>query len=41
MVPADAGGERPYCFGLNVRPKRAAKRVCRAIGGTPLRPPVR
>ena len=41
MVPADDGGERPYCFNLNVRPKRSAKRVCRAIGGTPLRPGVR
>jgi hypothetical protein len=41
MVPADDGGERPYCFNLNVRPKRSAKRICRAIGGMPLRPEVR
>lgn len=37
MVPADGGGERPYCFGLRVRPARAARRVCRAVGGTPAR----
>ena len=41
MVPADDGGERPYCFGLNVRPKRFAKRFCRAIGGTVLPPGAR
>jgi hypothetical protein len=36
MVPNAAGdGERPYCFVLNVRPARHAKKVCRVIGGQP------
>jgi hypothetical protein len=35
MVPDDAGGERPYCFVLNVRPARFARRVCRSIDGEP------
>jgi hypothetical protein len=41
MVPADDGGARPYCFNLNVHPRRAARRICRAVGGTPLRTEVR
>jgi hypothetical protein len=35
MVPDDDGGERPYCFVLNVRPARHARKVCRRIGGEP------
>jgi len=35
MVPDDAGGERPYCFVLNVKPARYARRICRRIGGEP------
>jgi hypothetical protein len=35
MVPDDAGGERPWCFLLNVRPARYGKRVCRLVGGRP------
>jgi hypothetical protein len=35
MVPDDAGGERPYCFVLNVRPARYARKVCRSIDGQP------
>lgn len=37
MVPADGGGERPYCFVLNVKPARWARRACRAVGGRPER----
>jgi hypothetical protein len=37
QVPDDDGGQRPYCFILNVRPARHARRVCRAISGTPFR----
>ncbi len=35
MVPDDAGGERPYCFILNVKPARYARKVCRQIDGEP------
>jgi hypothetical protein len=35
MVPDDDGGERPYCFVLNVRPARYARKVCRRIDGQP------
>jgi hypothetical protein len=35
MVPDDMGGERPYCFVLDVRPARYARRVCRLIDGQP------
>ena len=35
MVPDDAGGERPYCFVLNVKPARYARKVCRQIDGRP------
>jgi hypothetical protein len=35
MVPDDAGGERPYCLVLNVRPARYARKVCRLIDGVP------
>jgi hypothetical protein len=35
MVPDEERGERPYCFILNVRPARFARKVCRAIDGTP------
>ena len=37
MVPTAEGGERPYCFILNVRPARYGRRVCRRIGGKPER----
>jgi hypothetical protein len=37
MVPDDGGGERPYCFVVNARPARYARRVCRAVGGRPER----
>ena len=36
MDPAE-GGERPYCFILNVRPARYGRKVCRRIGGKPQR----
>jgi hypothetical protein len=35
MVPDEAGGERPYCFLLNVRPPRYARKICRLVGGRP------
>jgi hypothetical protein len=38
MVPTAEGGERPYCFILNVRPARYGRKVCRRIGGKPQRP---
>ena len=41
MVPDAAGGERPYCFLFNARSARVGRRLCRAIGGTSPRPPVR
>jgi hypothetical protein len=38
MVPADDGGERPWCFNLRTRSPRRGRRVCRLIGGQPQRP---
>ena len=37
MVPAESGGERPYCFVLNVRPAHRGRRICRLVGGVPQR----
>ena len=40
-VPADGGGDRPYCFNIDARPARRARRACRVIGGTPQVPTAR
>ena len=41
MVPDDGGGERPYCFILNVRPAGYGRTLCRLIGGRLQRRPMR
>jgi hypothetical protein len=41
MVPDGQGGERPWCFNVNARPARFARKVCRIVGGTPSVPRVR
>ena len=38
MVPAENGTDkRPYCFNIEARPARRGRRVCKLVGGEPLR----